>query len=170
VALNIARFIHMFLNGILAGIGVGIAATETANLKLDGTMYTTVERHKHAVVTPLTLSLYFPCVLAGSFVAWRERGGNKGVTALTVSSIVTITITFILSILINAPINRSQQHEWDPQNPPKNWVQMRDRWNKSHVVRSVFAVVSLACNVLAWQQSGSERGKGLKARIADIRS
>ncbi|MBA2362066.1 MAG: DUF1772 domain-containing protein [Chloroflexia bacterium] len=91
-------------------------------------------------------------------------------TALTVSSIVTITITFILSILINAPINRAQQHKWDPQNPPENWVQMRDRWTKSHVVRSVFAVVSLACNVLAWQQSGSERGKGLKARIADIRS
>ena len=155
MALSIARFIHMFLNGILAGIGVGIAATETANLKLDGAMYTTVERHKHAVVTPLTLSLYFPCILAGSFVAWRERGGNKGVTALTVSSIVTITITFILSFLINAPINGAQQHEWDPQNPPKNWVQMRDRWNKSHIVRSVFAVISLACNVLP----GSNRAR-----------
>ncbi len=165
VDLKIARFIHMFLNGILAGIGVGIAATETANLKLDGTMYTTVERHKHAVVTPVTLALYFPCVFAGSYVAWRNRGVNRDVTALTVSSIVTITITFILSILINAPINRAQQHEWDPQNPPKNWMQVRDRWNKSHVVRSIFAVVSLACNVLAWQQSEAERGKGLKARL-----
>ncbi len=156
----------MFLNGILAGIGVGIAAMETANLKLDGTMYTTVERHKHAIVTPVTLALDFPCVITGSYVAWRNRGVNKDVTALTVSSVVTITITFILSILINAPINRAQQHEWDPQNPPKNWMQVRDRWNIFHVVRSIFAVVSLACNVLAWQQPGADGSKVLGSRTA----
>lgn len=150
--IKVMRFIHMFLNGILAGIGVGISATETGNLKLDGTSYTKVEQHKHAIVTPVTLALFFPHVLAGSYVAWRTWGRNKDITWLTVSSIVTITITFLISIVINAPINRQQQNEWDPNNPPANWKQIRDRWNKAHVVRSIFAVISLACNILAWQK------------------
>ncbi len=60
MGLRIARFVHMFLNGILAGIGVGIAATERANLKLDGSAYTGIEQHKHAIVIQLTLSLFFP--------------------------------------------------------------------------------------------------------------
>ncbi|MDP9353617.1 MAG: DUF1772 domain-containing protein [Chloroflexota bacterium] len=155
--LRIARFVHMFLNGILAGIGVGIAATETANLKLDGSSYPRVEQHKHTIVIPLTLTLFFPCVFVGSYVAWRTRRQNKDVTALTVSSVVCITITFLLSIIINAPINRAQRDEWDVNNPPKDWKQIRDKWNISHVVRSIFALVSLACNVLAWQKAGSIR-------------
>jgi uncharacterized membrane protein len=53
------------------------------------------------------------------------------------------------TLLVNVPINAEIIDTWSSAHPPPDWAQTRDRWNLFHAIRTVLAVLALACLLLA---------------------
>lgn len=47
-----------------------------------------------------------------------------------------------VSLMGNVPINK-QVIEWNPQSPPDNWLELRNRWDSLHRVRVVLDIAAL---------------------------
>jgi uncharacterized membrane protein len=47
--------------------------------------------------------------------------------------------------------------DWSIQNPPSEWAQMRARWLRFHVIRTLFSVPALAIYVLAVMANTSHK-------------
>ena len=61
-------------------------------------------------------------------------------------------VCYAFVIIIGVPtcvrINK-QIADWSIQNPPREWAQMRARWLRFHVIRTLFSVPALAIYLLA---------------------
>lgn len=64
---------------------------------------------------------------------------------LTAAALFAFVIIF--SLVYPVPIN-NQIAAWNPEELPKDWRQLRTRWDKFHYVRIVFLLSALAC--LIW--------------------
>ena len=56
----------------------------------------------------------------------------------------------VTTIAINVPVN-DQTSTWKPeQTPPADWMDLRDRWETGHTIRSLLSVGSLISNATAF--------------------
>ena len=70
-------------------------------------------------------------ILAGSWAATQDGSARilvGAAAALTTAGLIT-------TIAVNVGINRATGH-WDPADPPRNWQQIRRRWDRFQGLRS----------------------------------
>jgi uncharacterized membrane protein len=120
---------------------------------------------------PVSATL-LPALVATVFlvIANRTRGRTFW---LLLAALVLLVTAFAISLLINLPINTGQL-TWAVQAPPVDWASVRDRWQLSHVARTVATVVALGFLSAAALQtsssghhgSGPRPGVGARAQLS----
>ena len=129
------RFINLFL---------------VALLDLSASVYTAVQKPKHEVFEPVMPVFVTLVIASGLLVLFLMRRQLKSLAfALTLVGVLCTVALMISTVLFNVPINAEIIDVWSVESPPANWAEVRDRWNFFHGLRTILAVVALACLLLA---------------------
>ena len=108
-----------------------------------------VEFHQH---TNRTFDPYMPIVVIGALAGGIALAVLYGVRSirgqLAAAGAVCYALVIIIALTINVRINH-QIASWSIQNPPCEWAQMRARWIRFHVIRTLFSVPAFTIYLLA---------------------
>jgi uncharacterized membrane protein len=76
----------------------------------------------------------------------QELGGIE--ILIRVSAAVMFISATIFTIIINVPINKAIK-QWEADNPPTDWKEIRNRWMFSQAIRSWFLIIGFVLLCLA---------------------
>src|SRR5262249_5758952 len=127
---------------IVNWIGLGRAMS-----RLSASAY--VEFHQH---TNRTFDPYMPIVVIGALAGGVALAVMFGVHSIPGQLAAAGAVCYALVIMIGVPTCVRINHQiasWSVQNPPREWAQMRSRWIRLHVIRTLFSVPGLAICFLA---------------------
>jgi len=108
-----------------------------------------VEFHQH---TNRTFDPYMPIVFVGALAGGVALVVMYGVHSISGQLAGTGAVYYALVIIIGVPTCVRINHQiasWSIQNPPREWAQMRARWLRFHVIRTLFSVPAFVVYVLA---------------------
>jgi uncharacterized membrane protein len=111
---------------------------------------TYVEFHQ---ATNHTFNPYMPIVVVGALLggvvlAFLAPGVHSLSGELAIAGSVFYAAGLAISLTTDVPIN-NQIAGWSVQSPPADWTQIRGRWIRFHIVRTLFSLPVLACYILA---------------------
>ena len=116
-----------------------------------------IEFHQH---TNRTFDPYMPMVVVGALAGGVALAVMYGVHSipgqLAAAGAVCYALVIIIGVLTCVRINH-QIASWSIQNPPPEWAQMRARWLRFHVIRTLFSVPALAVYLLAAMSNTSHQ-------------
>jgi uncharacterized membrane protein len=141
--LIVLLFAALATGGLLVNwIGLGRAMS-----RLSVSAY--VEFHQH---TNRTFNPYMPIVVYGALAGGVALAVIYGVHSipgqLAAAGAVCYALVIIIAVSTDVRINH-QIASWSIQNPPREWAQIRARWIRFHILRTLFSVPAFAGYVLA---------------------
>jgi uncharacterized membrane protein len=146
---QVLQLVVVFFAGLATGglmvnwVGLGRAMS-----RLSASTY--VEFHQ---ATNHTFDPYMPIVvvgaiLGGTVLAILSPGVHSLSGGLAIAGSVCYVAVLAISLSTNVPIN-NQVARWSVQSPPADWTQIRARWIRFHIIRTLFSLPALACYLLA---------------------
>jgi uncharacterized membrane protein len=102
--------------------------------------------------TNRTFEPYMPIVVIGALAGGIALAVMYGVHSIPRELTAAGAVGYALVILIGVPTCVRINHEiasWSIQNPPREWAQIRARWIRFHVIRTLFSVPAFAVYILA---------------------
>ena len=108
-----------------------------------------VEFHQH---TNHTFDPYMPIVIIGALAGGVALAVMYGVHSIPGQLAAAGAVCYALVIIISVPTCVRINHQiasWSIQNPPREWAQMRGRWIRFHIIRTLFSVPAFAIYLLA---------------------
>ncbi|WP_207946544.1 DUF1772 domain-containing protein [Actinomadura sp. 7K507] len=141
-----ARFISLVFAGLFAGFLTGVLVLELSLRSFDSTVYTHVRLVELDALDKLAAATLLPALITTAVLAYRTFRTNT--RWLTVTALALLVVTFGLTLVVSVPIN-SDQLDWNPQSPPADWADTRDRWQIAHAVRTTAAVIAFAALAFA---------------------
>jgi uncharacterized membrane protein len=141
-----ARFASLLFAGLFAGFLTGVLVLELSLRSFDSTVYTQVRLVELDSLDKLAVATLLPALIATAVLVYRTFRTNT--RWLTVAALALLIFIFRLTLMVNLPIN-SDQLGWNPQSPPADWTNVRDRWQIAHAVRTTAAVLAFAVLALA---------------------
>jgi uncharacterized membrane protein len=141
--LIVLLFAALATGGLLVNwIGLGRAMS-----RLSVSAY--VEFHQH---TNRTFNPYMPIVVYGALAGGVALAVIYGVHSipgqLAAAGAVCYALVIVIAVSTDVRINH-QIASWSIQNPPREWAQIRARWIRFHILRTLFSVPAFAGYVLA---------------------
>jgi uncharacterized membrane protein len=141
--LIVLLFAALATGGLLVNwIGLGRAMS-----RLSVSAY--IEFHQH---TNRTFDPYMPIVVIGALAGGVALAVIYGVHSisgqLAAAGAFCYALVIIIALTTNVRINH-QIASWSIQNPPREWAQMRARWIRFHVIRTLFSVPAFVVYVIA---------------------
>ena len=146
---GVLRFINVFCAGIAAGTFVLVlfaliptisSLSPAAGLQFHQGFDMRVDRYNPAAVLITLLT-----ALALLFVE-GDMTTTSGVATL-IGFVCTIGV-IVVSLVFNIPINR-RIRGWSVDSVPAEFVDLRQRWNTFHAVRTALGVLALTCYIIA---------------------
>lgn len=114
-----------------------------------------VEFHQ---LTNRTFNPYMPIVVIGALAGGVILAVMYGVRSvpgqLAAAGAVCYALVLIVALLTDVRINH-QIASWSIQNPPRDWSEVRARWIRFHIIRTLFSVPAFVVYVLAVMSSTS---------------
>jgi len=109
---------------------------------------TFIEQQQSAInalntLMPLLGLIAIILTLTSAFLSRRE----KSAFAILLSATVFLVVSGLTTRFGNQPIN-SVVMTWDMNDPPSNWMALRDQWWYYHKIRSVSAIIGLC--LIVW--------------------
>ena len=108
-----------------------------------------VEFHQH---TNRTFDPYMPIVVIGALAGGVALSVMYGVHSIPGQLAAAGAVGYALVIVIGVPTCVRINHQiesWSIQDPPRDWAQIRARWVRFHIIRTLFSVPAFAVYVLA---------------------
>jgi uncharacterized membrane protein len=108
-----------------------------------------VEFHQ---LTNRTFDPYMPIVVIGALAGGIALAVMYGVHAIAGQLAAAGAVCYALGIIIGVPTCVRINHQiasWSIENPPPEWAQLRTRWIRFHIIRTLFSVPAFAVYVLA---------------------
>ncbi len=108
-----------------------------------------VEFHQ---LTNRTFDPYMPIVIIGALAGGVALALMYDVHSIPGQLVAAGTVCYALVIIIGVPTCVRINHQiasWSVQNPPSEWAQMRARWIRFHVIRTLFSIPAFALYVAA---------------------
>lgn len=140
---------HLFAFSLLTGfLAVVQWSLVPAQNRLDAAGYATLEKGMNDVLellTPLLMITSLAAALVVLYLAWQRKPLIRMLYGLAGLCLVAMIVS---TLLINAPIN-STIDGWDAAAPPANWMELRDRWEFGHAIRSYIGLVGLVSALAA---------------------
>lgn len=141
-----ARFASLVFAGLFAGFLTAVLVLELSLRRFDGTVYTQVRLVELDSLDKLAVATLLPALIATAVLVYPTF--RTSTRWLTVAALALLVFVFGLTLTVNLPINADQLH-WSAQSPPSDWIDVRDRWQIAHAVRTTAAVVAFAILALA---------------------
>lgn len=89
------------------------------------------------------MPIWIPLIIVSALpVLYFIGSANSTAFWLTVAGTICIVLMLAISLFGNVPINK-QVIDWNPQAPPDNWLELRNRWDNLHRVRVALDVAAL---------------------------
>lgn len=139
-----ARLVSLLFGGLFAGFMVCVLVLETSLRAFDGVVYTQVRKVELDSLDALASATLIPALIATAFLVFSAFKAKGSALWLPLAALALMLVVVALSLIVNVPIN-SDQNDWVVQTPPADWSSVRDRWQTSHVVRTVSAVLAFVC-------------------------
>jgi uncharacterized membrane protein len=141
--LIVLLFAALATGGLLVNwIGLGRAMS-----RLSVSAY--VEFHQH---TNHTFNPYMPIVVYGALAGGIALAAMYGVHSipgqLAAAGAICYALVIIIAVSTDVRINH-QIASWSIQNPPPDWAQIRARWIRFHIIRTLFSLPAFATYLLA---------------------
>ncbi|MFI6170726.1 anthrone oxygenase family protein [Nocardia sp. NPDC051052] len=139
------RLVSLVFTGLFAGFLTGVLVLELSLRDFDAAVYTQVRLVELDSLDKLAVVTLLPSLLATAVLVYQAFGTNS--RYLTVAALALLVFVFVLTLIVNLPIN-SDQLQWSPTTPPHDWADVRDRWQIAHAARTAAAVLAfglLAC-------------------------
>jgi uncharacterized membrane protein len=141
--LIVLLFAALATGGLLVNwIGLGRAMS-----RLSVSAY--VEFHQY---TNHTFVPYMPIMvigaLAGGVALAAIYGAHSLPGQLAAAGAVCYALVLIIAVSTDVRINH-QIASWSIQNPPREWAQIRARWIRFHIIRTLFSIPAFVVYVLA---------------------
>jgi uncharacterized membrane protein len=138
LVLIVLLFAALATGGLIVNwIGLGRAMS-----RLSASTY--VELHQ---ATNHTFDPYMPIVIIGALAGGVALAMMYGVHSIPGQLAAAGAVCYALVLIIGVPtcvrINY-QIASWSIQNPPREWAQIRARWIRFHVIRTLFSVPAFA--------------------------
>ena len=141
--LAVLLFAALATGGLVVNwIGLGRAVSRLS-------VSTYIEFHQH---TNRTFDPYMPIVVVGALAGGVALAVMYGVHSIPGRLAAAGAGCYALVIIIGVPTCVRINHQiasWSIQNPPRDWAQMRARWIRFHIIRTLFSVPAFAVYVLA---------------------
>jgi len=154
LVLRIIRFVSLVFTGVFAGFLLAVLVLELTMRDATGPVYTQVRQIELIGLDVLASATLLPALVATALLIaakFRERGPALWLPLIAFALLAGV---LILTIVVNLPIN-ADQRDWIVAMPPSDWASVRDRWQISHAVRTVAAV--LAFGTLSWASISTRR-------------
>ncbi|MFI6044171.1 anthrone oxygenase family protein [Nocardia sp. NPDC051321] len=135
------RFVSLVFTGLFAGFLTGVLVLELSLRNFDAAVYTQVRLVELDSLDKLAVVTLLPALLATAVLVYQAFGTNG--RYLTVAALALLVFVFVLTLIVNLPIN-SDQLQWSPTNPPNDWANVRNRWQIAHAARTVAAVLAFS--------------------------
>ena len=149
--LIVLLFAALATGGLLVNwIGLGRAMS-----RLSVSAY--VEFHQH---TSRTFNPYMPIVVIGALAGGIALAAMYGVHSIPVQIDAVGAICYALVIIIAVSTDVRINHQiasWSIQNPPREWAQIRARWIRFHIIRTLFSVPAFVVYLLAVMSNTSHQ-------------
>jgi uncharacterized membrane protein len=149
--LIVLLFAALATGGLMVNwIGLGRAMS-----RLSGSAY--VEFHQH---TNRTFNPYMPIVVVGALAGGVALAVMYGVHSIPGQLAAAGAVCYALVIIIARSTDVRINHQiasWSIQNPPREWAQIRARWIRFHVIRTLFSVPAFAIYLLAVMSNTSHQ-------------
>jgi uncharacterized membrane protein len=146
----------VILTGLSAGLFFAWSVSIIPGTKLieDRPYLETMQSINRAIINPVFFTVFFGSVVLLSIASINEFHSNKVVFGLMLSSTITYVIgTVILTGLGNVPLNNQLEVLKIAEMNSVQMTQFRKfyetNWNKLHLIRTVFAILSFSIAVLA---------------------
>jgi hypothetical protein len=141
--LTVLLFAALATGGLVVNwIGLGRAMS-----RLSPSAY--IEFHQQ---TNRTFDPYMPIVVVGALAGGVALAVIYGVHSIPGRLAAAGAVYYALVIIIGVPTCVRINHQiasWSIQNPPREWAQMRTRWIRFHIIRTLFSVPAFAVYALA---------------------
>jgi hypothetical protein len=141
--LIVLLFAALATGGLLVNwIGLGRAMS-----RLSVSAY--VEFHQHS---NHTFDPYMPIVIIGAVTGGIALAVMYGVDSIPGQLAAAGAACYALVIIIGLPTCVRINHQiasWSVQNPPGEWSQIRARWLRFHVIRTLFSIPALTVYLLS---------------------
>ena len=145
---SVARVVSLALGGIFAGFLITVMVLELSMRDLSASAYTQVRQVELDRLDTLATVTLLPTAIATIvLVSLGLKWGSPGLGLRSIA-LVLLLVVFIVTVVINLPIN-ADQRDWSIAHPPGDWASDRDRWQAAHAVRTVAAVLAYCCLFVA---------------------
>ncbi|MEV7885248.1 DUF1772 domain-containing protein [Streptomyces sp. NPDC002817] len=138
---SIARWTGLIFGGVFTGFLVCVLVLETSLRDYDAKVYAQVRQVELDSLDTLASATLIPTIIATVILvvgAWKAKGNDLYVP---LAALALLLLILILTIVVNLPINADQK-DWTVTSPPSDWADVRDKWQTSHVVRTVASLVA----------------------------
>jgi hypothetical protein len=108
-----------------------------------------VEFHQH---TNHTFDPYMPIVVVGALAGGIALAVRYGIHSTSGQLAAAGAFGYALVLLITLPTNLRMNHQiesWSIPDPPREWSQVRARWIRFHVIRTLFSIPAFVLYALA---------------------
>jgi uncharacterized membrane protein len=96
-------------------------------------------------VMPVLMTL---CVVLSTAYAIQSSAVDSAANTIRWSSAIVFVAALVTTIIFNVPINLATGR-WDPQDPPQNWRETRNRWEFFQAMRSWLLLIGFFLLCLA---------------------
>jgi uncharacterized membrane protein len=150
----------MFISLVVVGLVAGIfLATQLGQLRVQNTLdardFTLV---KHGFEVALGKVMPVLVIAAGVSIvplAFLLRSWGPARFIAVVIALVLWAGVIIATLVYNAPVN-ALAVGWNPEAPPADWEQLRDKWHRGQTIRTPLAIAAFAAIAFAavWPSTG----------------
>ena len=161
---GVARIVATAFGGVFTGFLVTVMVLELSMRDLSASAYTQVRHVELDRLDILATATLLPTAIATIvLVSLGLKWGSPGLGLRSIA-LVLLLVVFIVTVVINLPIN-ADQRDWSIAHPPSDWASDRDRWQVAHAVRTMAAVLAYGCLIATSGLHKRLRGPGEPALV-----
>ncbi|MFZ3566174.1 anthrone oxygenase family protein [Streptomyces sp. BH097] len=144
--LNALEIVTTVIVGVMVGVEFAVLLNNPILNALPGDMGLRARVHGARIGGAVMPFWYFTSLaLVG---VWAVAGRHDQGTALVVTSGGLLIVSVLMSVLVLVPIN-NRIKTWTEQQPPADWKQQMNRWDRWHYGRVAVIVAAFALLVAA---------------------
>lgn len=145
----VVRLVALLLAALMTGglmvnwIGLARAMAQMSS----AAAYTEFHQATNRTFEPYMPSIGFGAIVGGALAAVAS-GGHSASGWLAIAGTICYATVIAISLSTNVPINRAIAG-WSLQSPPDNWKDIRAKWIRWHILRTLVSVPALLCYLLS---------------------
>jgi ribosomal protein S10 len=146
--IEVVQFVAIVLTSLSMGVHFGTWLTEAPLRETrSGALFTEVQQGRDRVAARIMPILGNAAILSVAACAFLVRA-VPGAFALSLLALVFVAGDMAVTLGGNVPINKKVQ-SWNVAQPPPEWAELRDRWERLHTIRTTSIVSGFALLVAA---------------------